>query len=214
MLNETNRKGFMLVISSPSGGGKTTICQALLDMGAPFEFSVSATTRPPRPDEIDGVSYHFISDDEFSKMIEHDEFAEWAAVHGHRYGTPKRFVERALETGKIMIFEIDVQGAMKLKTAYPDDTASIFIMPPSLDEIKKRLGKRGTNSEADIRLRLKNARAEIARAKEFDYIVINNRIENAIEDTLAIAKTEMLAAHRFNDLNGFNGFGITILPSK
>ncbi len=197
MLNERDRKGFLLVLSSPSGGGKSTIYNALLEMGEPFGFSVSSTTRPPRPGEIDGVHYHFISDEAFKRKIAEGEFAEWADVHEHKYGTLKKFVEKALAENKIMIFEIDVQGAVQLREAYPEDTVLVFIAAPSAGESERRLRSRGTDSEEDIRIRLRNSREEINRYMEYDYFVINDRLEDAIGDVISIVRAELLASDRF-----------------
>lgn len=197
MLNEKNRKGLLLVLSSTSGGGKSTIYRALLEKGDPFAFSVSATTRPPREGEVDGVHYRFITEGEFNEMIEKDALAEWAAVHGNKYGTPRRYVDEALDEGKIMIFEIDVQGAAQLKEAYPDDVVLVFISSPSAKETERRIRSRGANTEDDIRLRLKNAREEISHVNEYDYLVINDILEEAIEDVYSIARAECLAIKRF-----------------
>lgn len=197
MLNEPRRKGFLLVISSPSGGGKSTIYKAILERGEPFAFSVSATTRPPRADEIDGVHYNFIDDAEFDRMISDGEFAEWANVHGHRYGSPKKYVEEALAKNKIMIFEIDVQGAMQLKKSYPDDAVLVFIAPPSRKETEKRLRERKTDSPEDIALRLNNAVKEIEFYRDYNYLVFNDRLEDAIEDVLSITNAERLRTKRF-----------------
>lgn len=197
MLNESNRKGLLLVISSPSGGGKSSIYSALLKLGHPFEFSVSATTRPPRSGEIDGYHYRFVSEDEFSEMIKRGELAEWAEVHGHRYGTPRSFIERAFEQGKIMILEIDVHGALAIKETYPRDTVLVFVAPPSKEETERRLRARAANSEDDIALRLSNAAEEIAHAREFDYIVFNRDLQTAITDVLSIASAEFISSSRF-----------------
>lgn len=197
MWNRGERKGLLLVISSTSGGGKSTIYNALLAKGEPFAFSVSLTTRPPRAGEIDGVHYRFVNEGAFDEMVRNGALAEWAVVHGKKYGTPKKFVEEALEKGKIMIFEIDVQGAAQLKAAYPDDSVLVFIAAPSAEETERRLRRRGTNTEEDIQLRLKNAREEISRFCEYDFLVINEVLEEAIEDVFSIARAERLAVKRF-----------------
>jgi guanylate kinase len=197
MWNRGERKGLLLVISSTSGGGKSTIYNALLAKGDPFAFSVSLTTRPPRAGEIDGVHYRFIDESVFDEMVRNGALAEWAVVHGNKYGTQKKFVEDALENGKIMIFEIDVQGAAQLKAAYPKDSVLVFIAAPSAGETERRLRGRGTNSEEDIQLRLKNAAEEISRFSNYDYLVINDVLEEAIEDVFAIARSERLAVKRF-----------------
>lgn len=199
MLNRGDRKGFLLILSSTSGGGKSTIYEALLAKGHPFAFSVSLTTRPIRKGEIDGVHYRFVDEETFDSMISAGELAEWAVVHENKYGTPKEFVDTALEEGKIMIFEIDVQGAEQLKAAYPDDSVLVFIAAPSAEETERRIRLRGANTEEDIQIRLKNAYAEIARCWDYDYIIINDVLETAIEDVFSIARAERLASKRFQN---------------
>ncbi|MCK5833489.1 guanylate kinase [bacterium] len=198
MLNDKERRGFLFVISSPSGGGKTTIYKALLAIGNPFAFSISVTTRKPRKGEIDGIHYHFIDDQQFTSMIENDELAEWAEVHGYHYGTPRVFVEEAFMEGKIMILEIDVQGAMQLKEHYGRDAVLVFIAPPSIKETERRLRARASNEENDIAVRLNNAKDEIKKINEFDYLVFNNELDDAISDVTAIAQAEHLSYHRFS----------------
>jgi len=194
--NKQNR-GILLILSSTSGGGKSTIYKALLEKGDPFAFSVSATTRPIRSGEIDGVHYSFISDAEFDRMVEAGEFAEWALVHNKRYGSPRKYIDKALDENKVMIFEIDVQGAAQLKKAFPKDAVLVFIVAPSAAETEKRLRGRKSNTEEDINLRLENAREEIKHYCEYDYLVYNEVIEEAIEDILAIVRAESLAIKRF-----------------
>ncbi|HHS51028.1 MAG TPA: guanylate kinase [candidate division Zixibacteria bacterium] len=197
MSNKLCRKGYLLVISSPSGGGKTTIYNALLAKGEPFNFSVSLTTRPPRPTEIDGVHYRFVSDEEFTHLVDKNEFAEWAFVHGHRYGTLRDSIEKAFIDGVIMILEIDVQGALQIKENYPQDSVLVFIAPPSIEETERRLRARETNTPEDIVLRIKNAIDEIANAHQFDYLVINDDLQMAISDVSCIARAEYLKKCRF-----------------
>ena len=188
--------GILLVISSPSGGGKTSIYRALLESGPPYEFSVSVTTRPPRGGEEDGVHYRFIGDEEFERLVEEDSLAEWAEVHGHRYGTRKEYVERALDSGRVMIFEIDVQGARQLREAYPEHVVSVFIVPPSPQELERRLRERGTDDDDEIELRLKNARDEIKSYNEFDYLVYNDILKDAVADVKSIVRAELQKTKR------------------
>lgn len=197
MSSKRNKKGMLLVLSSTSGGGKSTIYRALLERDDNFEFSVSLTTRPPRGGEVGGVDYNFVSEETFDEMIAQGKLAEWAVVHGNKYGTLKKYVNEALEKGVVMIFEIDVQGAAQLKAAYPEDSVLVFIAAPSAEETERRLRARETNTEEDIELRLKNAREEIEHFEEYDYLVINDLLEEAIEDVYSIARAEQLAVKRF-----------------
>ncbi|SHD76944.1 guanylate kinase [[Clostridium] ultunense Esp] len=172
-------RGFLLVISGPSGCGKGTICKKILERNEKLVFSVSATTRMPRRGEIDGVNYFFINEERFNKMVEKDEFLEYANVHGNLYGTPKKFVLEQIEKGEIVILEIDVQGALQVKESYPE-AVFIFLLPPSMSELKNRIKKRGTETDKDIDIRLKNAFEELKFIDEYDYIVINDKIEEAV----------------------------------
>jgi len=197
MLNEKNREGFLLILSSPSGGGKTTIYSHLLKQGDPFTFSVSVTTRPPRENEIDGVHYFFVDDREFDSLIENDELVEWAEVHGNRYGSLRKYVDEVLNNNRIVIFEIDTQGAMQLKKSYPDRSVLVFIAPPSMAECEHRLRARNTNTEKDIALRLHNSVEEVKKFEDYDFIVINDHIEHAVDDVLSIARAQWLVCERF-----------------
>jgi len=133
------RKGLLVILSSPSGGGKTSVYKGLLSRHEDFLYSISVTTRPKRADEKDGVDYFFVSDDEFDTMIEKKEFVEWAWVHGYRYGTLKKFVDKALVEGRVMLFDVDVQGAESIRKAYPQHSVRIFIIPPTKEELERRL---------------------------------------------------------------------------
>jgi guanylate kinase len=173
------RKGFLLVISGPSGVGKGTVLHDLMNTQKNLVYSVSATTRNKRPGEMEGVSYFYKSHEEFEKMIEEDKFLEYAKVHNNYYGTPKDFVEKKINEGKIVILEIDVQGALNVKNN-TEDGVFIFLAPPSLSELKNRIVNRGTETQEDIDLRMENARKELSYIKEYDYLVINDHLNSAI----------------------------------
>lgn len=173
------KKGFLLVISGPSGVGKGTVLHDLMNTQKNLVYSVSVTTRKNRPGEIEGVSYFFKSHEEFEKMIEEDKFLEYAKVHDNYYGTPKYFVEEKINEGKIVILEIDVQGALNVKKNI-DNGVYIFLAPPSLSELKNRIVNRGTETESDIDLRMNNARKELSYIKNYDYLVVNDHLNSAI----------------------------------
>ena len=173
------KKGFLLVISGPSGVGKGTVLHDLMNTQKNLVYSVSVTTRKQRPGEIEGVSYFFKSHEEFEKMIEEDKFLEYAKVHDNYYGTPKDFVEEKINEGKIVILEIDVQGALNVKKNI-DNGVYIFLAPPSLSELKNRIVNRGTETESDIDLRMNNARKELSYIKNYDYLVVNDHLNSAI----------------------------------
>lgn len=173
------KKGFLLVISGPSGVGKGTVLHDLMNTQKNLVYSVSVTTRKQRPGEIEGVSYFFKSHEEFEKMIEEDKFLEYAKVHDNYYGTPKDFVEEKINEGKIVILEIDVQGALNVKKNI-DNGVYIFLAPPSLSELKNRIVNRGTETESDINLRMHNARKELSYIKDYDYLVVNDHLNSAI----------------------------------
>lgn len=173
------KKGFLLVISGPSGVGKGTVLHDLMNTQKNLVYSVSVTTRKQRPGEIEGVSYFFKSHEEFEKMIEEDKFLEYAKVHDNYYGTPKDFVEEKINEGKIVNLEIDVQGALNVKKNI-DNGVYIFLAPPSLSELKNRIVNRGTETESDINLRMHNARKELSYIKDYDYLVVNDHLNSAI----------------------------------
>lgn len=173
------KKGFLLVISGPSGVGKGTVLHDLMNTQKNLVYSVSVTTRKQRPGEIEGVSYFFKSHEEFEKMIEEDKFLEFAKVHDNYYGTPKEFVEEKINEGKIVILEIDVQGALNVKKNI-DNGVYIFLAPPSLSELKNRIVNRGTETESDINLRMSNAKKELSYIKNYDYLVVNDHLNSAI----------------------------------
>ena len=156
--DQLHRRGLMFILSSPSGAGKTTLCRELLTKDAEIKLSVSATTRPPRPGEIDGVHYHFVSPDQFQAMIDEDDFYEWAEVFGHRYGTPKGKIRAGLKEGQDFLFDIDWQGTQQLYQKDQQDVVRVFILPPSLEELHRRLKSRATDSPEVIAARMERAR--------------------------------------------------------
>jgi guanylate kinase len=170
--------GILFVISSPSGGGKGTLIRRLLETVPGISYSVSWTTREPRAGEIDGVNYHFVSQDEFERIRDEGGFIEWAVVHGHLYGTARSVVAQELSEGHDIILEIDVQGAASVRQL-PLDSVGIFILPPSYEVLRVRLIARKSESLDDLALRLRNARAEIEHYREFDYVILNDEVERA-----------------------------------
>ena len=171
-------QGLLVVLSAPSGGGKTTLASELIRRFPNARRSISVTTRPPRSTEIPGQDYYFISNQEFDRLIAENALAEWALVHGHRYGTKKSFVQEGVERGEVLFLAIDVQGARNIKKAFPK-ALLIFVSPPDFDILETRLRKRGTETDQEIRTRLENARKEIAQANEFDFQVLNDRLDRA-----------------------------------
>jgi guanylate kinase len=177
--------GRLFVVSAPSGAGKSTICNAVLEKISGLKYSVSATTRSPRGEEKDGVDYHFVSKDEFLAGIQNGTWAEWAQVHGYYYGTSAVFIDEALSTGCDVLLDIDVQGARQLLKRYPD-CVTIFIMPPSVAALRERLLKRDTDSRAAIEQRLINAQEEMAQKGSYHHIIVNDRLSEAIAALSAI----------------------------
>jgi guanylate kinase len=200
------RRGLMLVLSSPSGAGKSTIARNLLESDPALELSVSVTTRPRRPSEIDGVHYHFVSQRDFDRLRDTDALLEWAEVHGNCYGTPREAAEQAMSEGRDMLFDIDWQGANQLVEKMPTDIVSIFILPPSMEELKSRLQRRAEDSAETIEKRLANARAEIGHWQEYDYVVVNDDLDRAYGAVRAIVTAERLRRNRrpglFDFVNG------------
>lgn len=174
----------LVVISAPSGGGKTTLCKKLLTDVPQLVLSISSTTRKPRGSERHGTEYYFLEKSEFETKASARLFAEWALVHGNYYGTSKEIIERAFTQGKSVLLDIDVQGAASLKKAYPEHYFGLFITPPSIEILEKRLRARGTDSEETIQKRLANARSEMAQTGSFDHIIINDELERAYRELL------------------------------
>ncbi|MDP9750034.1 guanylate kinase [Thermoanaerobacter pentosaceus] len=193
------KKGLLIVLSGPSGAGKGTICKALMEKEKDLKLSISATTRPPRSGEIEGKNYFFKTEEEFEKMIENDSFLEWAKVYDHYYGTPKDFVLKNLDEGNDVVLEIDIQGALKIKEKFPEGIF-IFILPPSMEELKNRIKKRGTETEEEIIKRFKSAYEELNYVSRYNYVVINDSIEEAVEKIRAIIIAEKCRVDRNKDL--------------
>jgi guanylate kinase len=190
------RRGLMLVLSSPSGAGKSTIARNLLESDKDFELSVSVTTRQRRGSEIDGRHYHFRSKREFESLRDNDELLEWAEVHGNFYATPRAAAEKAMAEGRDMLFDIDWQGAKQLREKMRGDNVSIFILPPSMAELKARLKRRAEDQESVIETRLLNAREEIEHWGEYDFVVINDDLDRAFTEVVAIVTGERLRRDR------------------
>lgn len=178
-----------MVISSPSGTGKTTICHRLIKRHKDFVFSVSATTRPPRKKEKNGADYYFLTDEQFNRMLKRNEFAEWANVFGYRYGTGKSELGKALKNNRVLLCDVDIQGGMSIKKKYKN-AVSIFVIPPSLTELKRRLFKRRTESPSQKKLRLKTAIKELSFWKHYDYIVLNDDLKTATDEVDMIIAAE------------------------
>ena len=186
-----SNRGRLFVISGPAGAGKSEIVKTLLKKHPDVSLSVSCTTRAPRPGEVDGVSYYFVDDARFDELIQEEAFYEWAKVHQNRYGTPKAAVQRALEAGRDMILEIDVQGCLQAMAQDPDVTG-IFVSPPSRENLEKRLRDRGTETEESIRVRLGNVAKEVAQAPKYNYVIIHYDW-NDVPDALSIAAEQVYA---------------------
>lgn len=191
--------GFLLVLSGPSGSGKGTVSEALMKNNDDIIFSTSVTTRTPRPGEVNGENYFFATREEFEKMVENDELLEHAFVHTNYYGTPKKFVFDEIEKGEIVLLEIDVQGALQVKKKYKE-AVFIFLIPPTMDELKSRLVKRDTETEDEIETRYKNAFKELDFVGEYDYFVINDVIDNAVKDIETIIAAEKLRVKRHKNI--------------
>ena len=184
------RRGLLIVLSSPSGAGKSTISRMLLESDPAITMSISATTRPKRPGERDDVDYHFVDDAEFDAMIAAGDFVEWAPVFGYRYGTPKVPVKDALRDGRDILFDIDWQGTQQLHAAMGEDLVRIFLLPPSMDELERRLRDRGTDSAEVIAQRMERAASEISHWAEYDYVLVNHDSQACVADVRAIVAAE------------------------
>ena len=197
------RRGLMLLISSPSGAGKTSLSRRLVADHAGLELSISATTRAPRPGEEDGREYHFVDRPTFDAMIEADAFLEWANVHEHRYGSPKAPVMAALEAGRDVLFDIDWQGAAQIAQKAPADVVRVFILPPTMAELSRRLHARAQDHEDVIQRRLGRAYGEIERAGDYDYVIVNDDYDRALADLAHIYHAERLKRLRNPGLTRF-----------
>ncbi|MEM1286791.1 MAG: guanylate kinase [Pseudomonadota bacterium] len=205
------RRGYILVLSSPSGAGKSTLARQLLaDEGKSGpKLSVSVTTRGRRPSEIDGTHYHFIDEPSFKRQRDQGALLEWAEVHGNFYGTPREPVERALERGEVMLFDIDWQGTEQVREALPEDTVTVFILPPSFDELRGRITRRAEDAQEAIERRLQNAREEMKRWTDYDYVIVNQDLQSAYAELKAIFYAEKARRSRQPGLDGFVGQLVT-----
>ena len=197
------RRGLLIVLSSPSGAGKSTIARMLLEADAEIRMSVSATTRRKRPGERDDVDYHFVEDAEFDRMIDANAFVEWAQVFGSRYGTPKAPVKQALKEGRDILFDIDWQGARQLEPDFGEHLVTIFLLPPSMDELERRLRSRATDDESVIQHRMTRAAHEIEHWAEYEYVLINRDMDQCLAQVRAIVAAERSKRTRQTGLHGF-----------
>jgi|SRR5271166_5181575 len=195
-----SRRGMILILSSPSGAGKTTLTRMLMqDKDLDLTLSVSVTTRPRRSSEVDGIHYRFIDKREFERMRKNGDLLEWAEVHGNCYGTPRAPVEKVLAQGRDMLFDVDWQGARQVREGLGDDVVGIFVLPPSMRELRARLERRAEDSSNTIDQRLENARAEIGRWRNYQYVVVNDDLQRAYSDVLAIVRAERLRVIRIEE---------------
>jgi guanylate kinase len=195
-MTEIRRRGLLLVLSSPSGAGKTTITRRLLDRDPLLTLSISVTTRPKRPGEVDGADYYFVPPAEFERMVRGGELLESALVFGHSYGTPKKPVEEALRQGRDVIFDIDWQGTQQLAQNAPDDLVSIFVLPPSIEELAQRLRSRAQDSDDVVASRMAKASDEMSHWAEYKYIIVNRDIDESLRDVQSILAAERLKRSR------------------
>jgi len=186
---ETVSEGILFVLSGPSGVGKGTVLDRLFETYNGINYSVSMTTREPRQGEVEGKDYFFVSEEEFTEIMDRDGFLETARVHGNYYGTPRSYVEETLAKGEDIILEIDIQGANQIRDIFPE-AVFIFLKPPSLEALSRRLDKRGTESRKSREIRLENAKAEMAEADKFDHVVLNDKLDNAVVKLKAIIERE------------------------
>ena len=192
-------KGFLLVLSGPSGSGKGTVSEALMAKNDEVKFSTSVTTRKPRSMEVDGENYFFKTEEEFKDMVKNDELLEYAHVHTNYYGTPKEFVFQEIEKGEIVLLEIDVQGALQIKDKYKE-AVFIFLLPPTMEELKHRIVSRGTESEKDIETRFANAFKELDFVGKYDYFVVNDKVDQAVKDIENIIAAEKRRVKRYKNI--------------
>jgi guanylate kinase len=203
----TKTQGKIVIISSPSGGGKSSICRKLLNNNADWRFSISYTTRAPRSDEQDGREYYFVSQDEFERLAAEDFFAEHCRVHLYQYGTPRKPLEDVLSGGGVVLLDIDVQGAEKIKTAYPQ-AITIFILPPSVADLRERLSARGTETKEQLQVRFENAAREMKLWNRFEYVVINRELDTAVDEvesaiTSHHCRTDQIDTEQIKNIIGY-----------
>jgi guanylate kinase len=197
------RRGLMLVLSSPSGAGKTTLSRMVLEDDKSVELSISVTTRPQRRGEIDGRHYHFIDKARFDAMVEQGDLLEWAEVFGHRYGTPRPPVEKALRHGRDVLFDIDWQGTQQVREKARSDLVSVFVLPPSIPELERRLQSRAQDSPEVIHARMAKAADEMSHWAEYDYVIVNRDLDHAFSEVRAILAAERLKRERQTGLSEF-----------
>ncbi|MAL89880.1 MULTISPECIES: guanylate kinase [Brevundimonas] len=205
------RRGVLLIVASPSGAGKTSLCRRLMADHGGLELSVSMTTRPIRPGEQAGRDYHFVDEAEFQRLIEADAFLEWANVHGNLYGSPRAPVDRALAEGRDVLFDIDWQGAREVARRCPEDAVRVFILPPSLEELRRRLVTRSQDAEEVIDRRIRNAKGEIEHATEFDYVFVNDDFDRSYAELAHIYHAER--SRRFRNV-WVSGYQQALLNEK
>lgn len=201
--NSIDRRGLMIALSSPSGAGKTSIAEGLLSRDVGLSMSVSVTTRPPRPGEIPGIDYHFVSMDEFQSMKEANHFLEWAQVFSHFYGTPRDWVLKTLDQGQDVLFDIDWQGVQIMGQMAPQDLVTVFVLPPCRDALYRRLMGRGQDNIDVIENRMAKASSEMGHWAEYDYVIVNENLHDAIDDVYAILRSERLKRGRQTGLLRF-----------
>lgn len=190
-------KGFLVVLSGPSGVGKNTVLSTVLPQVPGLQYSISVTTRPPRPGEVHGQDYFFVSEEEFDRLVQEDRLLEWAEFVGYRYGTPRDYIEQCLQAGMTVIMDIDIQGARQVRQKMPE-AILVFLWPPSLDELSRRIRERGKDSEAAISRRLSMARQELQAVCDYDYVIVNDSVEKAAAELRAIVMAERCRVSRWD----------------
>ncbi|MDP3405401.1 MAG: guanylate kinase [Brevundimonas sp.] len=201
--NRTPRRGVLLIVASPSGAGKTSLCRRLMADHGGLELSVSMTTRPIRPGEVADRDYHFVSPEEFQRLIDADAFLEWADVHGARYGSPRGPIDRALAEGRDVLFDIDWQGADQISRKCPRDAVRVFILPPSLEELRRRLVTRSQDAHDVIERRIQNAKGEIEHCRAFDYVLVNDDFDRSYAELAHIYHAERSRTFRNTWIDGW-----------
>jgi guanylate kinase len=196
-MDHLKRKGFPIILSAPSGAGKTTLCRGIINLHPEIYYSISVTSRPPRANEKDGQDYHFVPVKEFERMLENSELIEWAMVHDNYYGTPRKQIEDRLNAGQDVIMDIDTVGARSIKKLY-SQAVTIFVLPPTFEELGKRLMGRATDSEEVISKRLNRAKLELQEIGDFEYWLINDRFEDAVKTVASIIEAERCRLMRYN----------------